>query len=303
MNPSIFHRTARRRPIGALLAASLIAATLPGAAHAVAVDPGDYTYLPPGTGLALLYYQHASGKSLYSGGHKVSGNADLDVDVGIARGVKYVDVGGVTVAPQFLLPFGQVRPGGDLGGLDVANGMGDLILASTIFLLKDDPGRRSFGITPWLWLPTGKYDPQRALNPFGENRWKFALQGAAVVPLGDKFTLDLVGDMQWFGDNTHFGPDRRTLSQRPMWEAQAHLRYHVAPTTSLYLTLSQLAGGETEVDGARQNDRQRRTRALVGAGHFFAPGWQLLGSAGRDLTVENGVREDLRVNLRLMKVF
>ena len=88
MNRSIFHRTARRRPIGAVLAASLISATLPGVAHAVAVDPGDYTYLPPGTGLALLYYQHASGKSLYSGGHKVSGNADLDVDVGIARGVK-----------------------------------------------------------------------------------------------------------------------------------------------------------------------------------------------------------------------
>ena len=89
MNASLCHAPARRRPLGALLAASLIAATLPGAAHAVAVDPGDYTYLPPGTGLALLYYQHASGKSLYSGGHKVSGNADLDVDVGIARGVKY----------------------------------------------------------------------------------------------------------------------------------------------------------------------------------------------------------------------
>ena len=30
----------------------------------------------------------------------------------------------------------------------------------------------------------------RVLNPFGENRWKFALQGAAVVPLGEKFTLN-----------------------------------------------------------------------------------------------------------------
>jgi hypothetical protein len=67
-----------------------------------------------------------------------------------------------------------------------------------------------------------------------------------------------------------------------------------------YTRLTQFGAwtGWVEVDGARQNDRQRRTRALVGAGHFFAPGWQLLGSAGRDLAVT--VRSEGNVRLFLI---
>lgn len=295
---------ARRRPARRMaLAAGVLAAALPRLAAAVAVDAGDYAYVPPGTDLALLYYQHSQGSALYAGGHKTSAHADLRADVGIARGVRYLDVGGYTVAPQFLLPFGTVHTGGDLDGLGVSNGVGDLILATTVHLLKDDPGRRAFGITPWLWLPTGHYDRQRALNPFGENRWKFALQAGGVLPLGDKFTLDLIGDMQWFGDNTKAGPGGATLSQRPAWEVQTHLRYHLSAATSINLMASRYVGGETEIDGVRQHDRQRRTRASLGMAHFFAPGWQVLGTVGRDLAVDTGVREDARLNLRLMKVF
>ncbi|NMG72216.1 transporter [Parazoarcus communis] len=269
---------------------------------AVSVDAGDYDYVPAGTQLGLLYYQYSSGDSLYAGGRKVSDDARARAQVGILRVVKYLDVGGVTVAPQVLLPFGAVQTAGDLDGASVRNGMGDLILASTVFLYKDDQ-RRVLGITPWLWLPTGQYDRSRTLNPFGENRWKFALQVAGVLPLGESVTLDLVGDVQFYGDNRDFGPSGQILSQRHSWDSQAHLRYHLSAATAFSVSISQLNGGETELDGVRQNDRQRRSRVSVGASHFLTSGWQILGTLGKDLSVENGVREDVRMNLRLLYVF
>lgn len=291
---------AEARIAGTLAGAVLALASLD--ASAVSVDAGDYDYVPSGTRLGLLYYQYSSGDTLYAGGRRVSDDARLRAQVGILRAVKYVDIGGLTVAPQILLPFGSIQTAGDLGGASVRNGVGDLILASTVFLYKDER-RRVLGVTPWLWLPTGQYDHNRTLNPFGENRWKFALQAAGVIPLGDAFTLDLVGDVQFYGDNRDLGPASRTLSQRRSWDLQSHLRYHLSPATALSVSVSQLSGGETELDGVAQNDRQRRSRASMGASHFFAPGWQILGTLGKDIAVENGVREDLRVNLRLLNAF
>lgn len=294
------------RPVAAArisrMLAGIVTAVAPPLASAVSVDAGDYDYLPSGTRLGLLYYQYSSGDTLYAGGHRVSDDARVRAQVGILRAVKYMEVAGITVAPQVLLPFGSIQTAGDLGSASVRNGVGDLILASTLFLYKDD-SRRVFGVTPWLWLPTGQYDRNRTLNPFGENRWKFALQAAGVLPLGDKLTLDLVGDVQFHGDNRDFGPASRTLSQHRSWDIQTHLRYHLSPATALSVSASQLSGGETELDGVAQNDRQRRSRAALGASHFFAPGWQILGTVGKDFAVDSGVREDLRVNLRLLNVF
>lgn len=295
----------RRTPMGRRghAAACAVALALPGLACAVTIDAGDYTYLPAGTSLAVGYYQHTEGRQLYAGGKKVADQARVEADVGILRGVHYVDVGGLTMAPQFLLPFGRVHTGGDLAGVDATNGVGDLILASTIHLMKDPEGRRAFAVTPWLWLPTGRYDRNAPLNPFGENRWKFALQTGWITPLSERFTLDLIADGQVFGRNGDYGPTGATLRQRPAWELQSHLRYNLGAATWVGGMLSQAGGGETEIDGIAQGDRQRRSKALLSVAHFVAPGWQVLTSLGRDLSVRSGVKEDARLNLRLLKVF
>ena len=287
--------------ITAWLGATLLAATAQQAA-AISVDPGDYDHAPPGTTLGLMYYQYSKGDKLYAGGDKVSSDASLRAQVGMLRLVRFVELGGITMTPQIILPFGSVNTGGDLGGATVRNGVGDVILGSGIFLYRDEQ-RRVFGIMPYLTLPTGQYDRHRTLNPFGENRWKFTLQAAGVLPLSDKFTLDVVGDVQFHGDNKRFGASKQKMSQKHLWELQTHLRYHVSPATTLSASLFRVEGGETEVDRVDMDDRQRRTRMMIGASHFLAPNWQLMGGVGRDLSVDQGVREKVRVNLRLMTVF
>lgn len=166
--------------LAALLGANLF---LANGAHSVTIDAGDYTRLPDGTNLAVLYYQHFEGKQLYSQGNKLSGNARLSADVGILRGVRFVDIGDFTVVPQFLLPFGQLNTGGDLSGASSTNGIGDLIFAPTIHLIKDPERKRAFAVTPWLYMPTGNYDRNNALNAFGENRWNSFKQFRGYTPM------------------------------------------------------------------------------------------------------------------------
>jgi len=281
-----------------LLAASLFAP----AALAIDVDAGDYTALPAGTDLGLVYFQHASRDASYTNGSKAPLKAKLDSDVGILRGVHFTELGGYIADPQFLLPFGQLKGKDDLAGLGSAHGLGDLILAATVWLVNQPKSETYFGITPFLYLPTGDYDKNKSLN-LGENRWKLVLQAGYITPLSDKLLLDLIGDVTTYGKNNKFGPTSASMKQDSSLQLQAFLRYKLASNWDLRGGVSHANGGETKVDGIAQHDRMRTTKLTIGTAWFADPSLQLIANYGRDASVENGLREADRFNLRLLKVF
>lgn len=289
-----------KRLAAILLPLAVAMAPLPCAA--LDVDAGDYAALPPGTNLGLLYYQHASRDALYSNGNKAAGNNRLDSDVGILRGVHYMDVGGYTIDPQFLLPFGSLRAKDNLSALGDASGVGDLILAATLWLVNDPKSNTYFGITPFITAPTGRYDKNKSLN-LGENRWKYTLQGGFITGLTDKLLLDVIGDVTIFGRNDEFGASSATMKQRALYELQTFLRYQITPTWDVRLGAAHVTGGQTEVNGTRQNDRTRTTKVSLGTAYFLTPTIQAMASYGRDISVENGLRENNRFNFRVLKVF
>ncbi|HCF6145109.1 transporter [Pseudomonas aeruginosa] len=277
-------------------------AGLSGNALAMDVDAGDYTALPEGTNLGVLYYQHAERNALYADGHKQPGDNGLDSDIGIVRGVHFTKLGDYIVDPQFLLPFGNVRAQDDLSGLGSDSGTGDLILAATVWLLNDPANRRYFGITPYLWLPTGSYDNDSAIN-LGENRWKFALQAGYITGLTDRLTLDLVGDVTFFGDNDDYGSASVTQKQDALYQGQAFLRYNFTDRFDVRAGISKIWGGETEVDGVDMDDKPGTSKFNVGTSYFVTPSTQLMVNYGHDLSVDNGFEEDDRINLRILQLF
>ena len=197
-------------------------------AHAIDVDAGDYEALPPGASVGLLYTQFAQRNTLFAQNTKVAGDNGLDTSIGILRYVKFIDIGGLTVDPQILLPFGEVKATGDLGpALGSASGIADPILAATVWVQNNPDNRVYTGITPYLFVPIGSYDNDDALN-LGENRWRAALQVAHVRRLTENITMDLVGDFTVFGDNDDFGAGSQTLSQdvicrrRPIYAFSPH---------------------------------------------------------------------------------
>lgn len=294
----------RRPPPARLLALAAAAALLASPAHAIDVDAGDYTALPAGTNLLLVYGQHATRDKLYSQGDQVPINAGLDSTVGILRGVHFMDVGGYIVDPQFLLPFGRLKGKNDTAGLGSESGVGDLLLAATVWLTK--PGAKThFGITPFLSLPVGDYDRNRALN-LGENRWKFILGAGYITEIAPGWNLDVVGDFTIFGknDDASDGAGGRTdLKQKPLYQLQTHLRYNLSPTLDLRGGLFYTFGGETEVGGVDQDNRTATTKFNLGTAWFVAPTVQLLATYGRDIKAREGFKIDNEFHLRLLKIF
>ena len=284
------------------LALSIAALTLAAPAHAVDVDAGDYVAAPVGTTLGLVYYQHGENKSNYSSGHKLPGKAGLNTDIGILRMVRYMEIGGFTVNPQFLMPFGKMKGKRDMSNLGSDSGPGDLILAATTWVVNEPENRRYFGITPYLYVPTGSYDHKDALN-LGENRWKMALQGGYVQGLTDNLWLELIGDVTFFNKNDEFGPGKQTLKQEKLYQGQAFLRYQLNDKWDVRGGISRLWGGETKIDGVWQKDKPDTSKYTIGTAYNFDPSTQFIVSYGRDMSVENGFREHNRLNFRVMKAF
>ncbi|WP_253447085.1 transporter [Halomonas sp. Y3] len=270
--------------------------------HAIDIDPGDYTALPAGTNLAMLYYQYATNDRLYANGERAPENAGLDTNIGIFRYVHFMEVGGYIVDPQILLPFGQVEAKGDLAPLGSTSGIADPILAATVWLVNDPENNHYLGITPFLQVPVGSYDNKRALN-LGENRWAFSLQTGYIRGLTETLALDLAADVTLHGKNSDFGAESADLKQDPLYQFQGYLRHNLTQTWDVRGGLSYTYGGETKVDGQRQDDKTETLSATIGTGYFITPTVQVLANYGQDLSVENGFREEHRVNLRLLKVF
>jgi hypothetical protein len=276
-------------------------------ASAFDVDPGDYTALKPGTNLFLAYYQYAERNKLYSHGNQVAGDYKLQSNIGILRYVHFTEIAGYTIDPQILLPFGKLTPAGDsFAPVGSNSGVGDPVLAATLWLVNKPNERTYFGVTPFLFVPIGNYDKDKVLN-LGENRWKLVLQAGLIAPLAEKWTVDLLGDTTFHGTNDNYrpngnGPDRK-LEQDPSYQFQAHLRHHVSDALTLGVSYSYIAGGKQKVDGASQDNRIKTDYFRLTGSYFVTPKTQVLASIGKDIGVENGFKESGRVNLRLLTVF
>lgn len=295
------HATSTRTRSSLLIGASLAIAA--GCAQAIDIDAGDYTALPEGTNVGLLYMQHAERNSLHGNGHQIPGNNGLDSDIGILRLIHFTKIGGYTVDPQLLLPFGKLNGTGDMSApLGQGSGTGDLILAATVWTINEPENKRYLGITPFLIAPTGTYDAAKALN-LGENRWKYALQLGFIQGVGDKLTFDLAADVTAYGTNNQANAAGQSLTQAASYQVQGFMRYALSPGWDLRAGLSRTRNGETKLDGVGQGNASTIDKLQLGTAVFVGPKTQLLATWGRDLSVDNGFKEATRVNLRLLQVF
>jgi len=279
---------------------SLFAAATP--AHAIDVEAGDYTAAPAGTTLGLLYMQHAEREDLYASGSKTPGNGKFRSDVGILRFIHFMELGGYIIDPQILIPFGNLRGSGDFSSLGSNGGFADPVLAATLWTINDPVNRRYLGITPFLYVPIGNYDRGEALN-MGENRWRYALQLGYIQGIGDKFTVDLLGDVTFHGDNTDYGSAGATMKQDPTYQFQAFGRYHIRPDLDFRVGVARSWVGKVKVDGVETTGQAMVTKFSVGFGYQIVPRTQLLFVYGRDIDVTDGFKEKNRLNLRVGYAF
>lgn len=287
------------------VAALLVATTCLSApaAHALEVAAGDYEAYPPNSNIALLYYQHAETSRFYAGGHQVSNDFGITSDIGLVRFIHPLALAPhVVIDPQFILPFGHLSTSGDASPLGSRTGAGDLIVGAPVKFVLDSQARNTASIGPFLYLPTGTYDPARALN-LGEHRWKFLLQFAYIHHFSDRWAVDTVADVQFAGRNTDATRAGGTLTEKPRYEAQTYVRYNLTSTTTLWGGGGYYAGARQTLDGVDRNNPLSTSYGRLGITQFITPTTQVQAIVGTDLSVRQGARERVRIDLRLAKVF
>lgn len=268
-------------------------------AQAIDVDAGDYDYAPSGTNLGILYYQYATRNGLYSGSEKQSGNYQLDTDVAIARYAHYMSVGNFQIAPQIFLPYARLESGKDNSAYGKNSGLSDIIIAMAFFPYHDEATKTNIGITPYLYLPTGKYSVNKALNP-SENRYKFVLQGGYTTQLFNNLLFDAVADFTVYGDNDDVGDGK--LKQDLGYQIQSSLRYKIQPQWDIRAGLSYSNAGDTEKNNVNAN-AVKQMKYTIGTAYSPTPRTQFIVNYGRDIQVENFFKENNRINLRFLYAF
>ena len=255
--------------------------------------PRDYIPAPPGCLAILMYYTHSSADSLYFDGKKVADDVDFKGNVGLFRPVYYMEAGPFLMDPQLILPFGDLSLESDDLGLDLSStGIGDPILLATLWLLHNPESKTWLGFTPFFFLPIGEYDNDGALS-LGENRWRFRTELGFVkgfeVLAGHNayFELTLGGD--FFLENDDFGPESSSLEQDPVFNLETHVNYDITDSFFVSGDYYYRHGGETEIDGLRQDDTLNTHTLGFSLGYNIATNYQLLFQYQHDVDVDSGL--------------
>jgi len=270
-------------------------------AFAIDIYPADYTLLPPGTTLALVYQGYTSSSEFHLDGVGQIPNSTMNQTVEIARVVHYSQIGDMPVGYQAFLPFVQLsdaKVGG--GSLQTNNGMGDLTLGFTAFLVnKPDPNYgTTVGLTTYVSLPTGSYD----VNKVGAGAGTITItpQLGLVKGLGNGFYFDGSLDVTFQGSHNNSG---QKISINPSTELQTYLRYQFSAASSVTFGYAGYFGGKQYINDIYTGQETRSSQLRLFASHMLAPTWQLSGMLGKALTTEGGFKSDYSVQVRLMNIF
>lgn len=254
-------------------------------------DPGDYTALPKGTDIVVLYQQNPRGDEVYSGGKKVADDLDLKMNVGVLRLVHFTEFfdTGYTWDPQIVIPFGKQ----DVGlGDQKYSGLGDITFGATLWTIGDLQRNEHLGWSVFVTAPTGQ-DKNEGFA-LSNNRWALDFQVGYIKGLTDKISWDVIAEAEFYQDQRKTGAERD-----PLLQLHNHLRYNFTPQTYAALTYRHNWGARETLDG--QTLATSRDNGTVGftVATMVSNQLQLMGQLMRDVSVREGAKIDNSLQFRL----
>jgi len=106
-------------------------------------------------------------------------------------------------------------------------------------------------------MPTGSYNDKRLLN-MGENRWGLRTGVSFIQSLGEWVpgeitTLEILPSAWFYSSNDDFINNSK-LTQDTLYTLEAHLTRDISNRAFVSLDYSLNSGGETSINGVKQND-------------------------------------------------
>ena len=117
------------------------------------------------------------------------------------------------------------------------------------------------GVSFTAVVPTGQYDPARVMNG-GANRWAFKPELGLTRRWGH-WALDAYTGVWFFTSNSKYFPGTSVRLQQPVGAGEAHLTYGWKRSLWASLDGNFWIGGRSTVDGQKNADEQRNSRAGV----------------------------------------
>ncbi|WP_443694175.1 transporter [Pseudomonas sp.] len=279
------------KTLSTLTLSALFAGLAPLAQADVKPDPGDYTALPKGTDVVVLYQQNPRGDKVYSGGKKVADNLDLDMTVGVLRLIHFTEFfnTGLTWDPQIVIPFGYQKT----GATDSKNsGLGDITFGGTVWTIADLAKNEHLGWSVFVTAPTGSEKNQGfALS---SNRWALDFQVGYIKGLTDKITWDVIAETEFYDEQ------RSTAAKKdPLLQLHNHLRYNFTPDTYAAISYRHNWGARETLD--HETLATSRSNGTLGftVATMLSKQVQVMGQLMHDTSVREGVKIDNSLQFRL----
>jgi hypothetical protein len=283
------------------------------AVHAVDVDPGDYAASPPGTNVLVQYLDYSRDNSINLQG---AGDlpAHLNSEIGLMRAIHFTTLFGFTIDPQIIIPFGAVHDVQiDGQSENSSSGLGDPIVAATLWLVNQPHTSTYFGITPLITLPLGEYRRFDAINE-GNDRLQGDIQLGFQTAFGDggqarQVGVGLFADAIFSDANTrsaipsHAGVTQATLTQATSYQLLSWLTYTTDDGTGVSVGYYSTMGGRQSLAGLPNGLRTEEQQVRFEVQKFVAKRWQLSGKLTHDVHVIGGFRQEVGVSGRILFSF
>lgn len=272
-------------------------------AGAQEIEPYDFTPLPAGTNLALGYYVYGHNTEFNVARGSTIKDSGLEVNIGIARFVHYIDIAGHPAGFQIIQGFGSLSAA-HIDGQRVgsAYGVQDTTLSAFIWPYVNTATKTNLNTTAYLYLPSGSYDRSSAIN-LGANRWGGDIQIGLTQGIGDRFAFDAAFDARFYGDNGSYIPGNRRLSQDPTYRVQFWANWRWSATFSTSIGYEGIFGGDQKVNGFFDGSKTEQQRIRANAALFLTPTLQAMLELNHDVHVVGGFKQDFGTTVRILKIF
>ena len=279
-----------------LIAFSILAE--PGSAQEL--TPRAYWPAPRGTMVAVLGYQYSFGDVLSDPSLPLTG-LNSRIHVGFLGYLQTFSLFNRTANLIIELPYTWVTTtgiivgsSGETPGRRSISGIADIGITFSINLigapsmtlenfqqLRKAP-HQILGASLKILAPTGAYEEDKLIN-VGSNRWAFKPELGYMIPLAQKWLLELEFGMWFFGDNNEFLG--KTRKQDPIFATELHLVRRFTPGFWAAFDLNFFWGGRSNL---LDQDLQRNSKIGCTIVYPFAGRHAIKGGFSFGVVTESG---------------
>lgn len=243
----------------------------------VSSDPGDYKALPVGTNLAVGYYQYLEADKVYNNGNQITDNLDLSMHIGMLRYVRFVEVAGITMNPQIVLPMATQK----IDQEDRVTGLGDILIGGVAWPYQNKEKGQYLAFGGFLSIPTGS-DAVKGLS-VSNDRYQYNLQGGYLHQVTPKFSVEGIAQAEFYSNKKY-----NDLKKDMFYQTDLSAIYYIDEKTNIAATWRYTDGGKEKIEDVTLTESENKHMFILSAAKSLKPNLQLMLQWRQDVKVEDG---------------